>query len=174
VRAITNNNTEGIYPFILNWVSEGTGQFTINTAFLGLDLTQTYNALSGEFGRLSIQAIPYLVLALVVGIVQFVTTKLTMILQNPESVNQSSKKKIKKTEEPNMQGMQDSMQKSMTFMFPLMTVFVSISAPAALGVYWIIQSIMLIAQYFILDFDQSKRGVQNLFTKLKSKIAKKK
>jgi membrane protein insertase Oxa1/YidC/SpoIIIJ len=59
-------------------------------------------------------------------------------------------------------------------MFPIMTIFVSISAPAALGVYWIIQSIMLIVQYFILDFNQSKRGVQNLFTQFKSKFAKKK
>ncbi|KUK76219.1 MAG: preprotein translocase YidC subunit, partial [candidate division WS6 bacterium 34_10] len=87
VRAITNNNTEGIYEFVLNWVSNGTGNFTINPNFLGLDLTQTYTTLSGEVGRFAPQAIPYLVLALVVGVVQFITTKLTTVLQNPESVN---------------------------------------------------------------------------------------
>jgi YidC/Oxa1 family membrane protein insertase len=172
VRAITNNNTEGIYPFILDWVSGGTGNFSINTMFLGLDLTQTYNVLSTEFGRFSVQAIPYLVLALVVGVVQFITTKLTTVLQNPNQPQ--PKKKKNNTGEPDMQAMQDSMQKSMMYMFPIMTIFVSISAPAALGVYWIIQSIMLIVQYFILDFNQSKRGVQNLFTQFKSKFAKKK
>jgi YidC/Oxa1 family membrane protein insertase len=171
VRAITNNNTEGIYDFVLNWVSNGTGLLSINTTFLGLDLTQTYNTLSGEFGRLSAQAAPYLILALVVGAVQYITTKLTQVLQNPEAVKE--KKKKKKDGEPDMQSMQNSMQKSMMFMFPLMTIFISISAPAALGIYWITQSIMLIAQYFILDFDRSKRGVQNLFTKIKSKFAKK-
>jgi YidC/Oxa1 family membrane protein insertase len=172
VRALTGNNTEGIYPFILDWVSGGSGQFNIDPTFLGLDLTQTYTTLSGEFGRFSAQAVPYLVLALVVGVVQFVTTKLTTILQNPESIKE--KKKKSKEGEPDMQAMQDSMQKSMMFMFPLMTIFISISAPASLALYWIIQSIMLIAQYFILDFDRSKKGVQNLFTQFKSKFGKKK
>ncbi len=172
IRAITGNNTEGIYPFVLDWVSKGTGQFNINPIFLGLDLTQTYNDLSGEFGRFAAQSIPYLVLALVVGVVQFVTTKLTTILQNPENVK-GNKKKKKKDGEPDMQAMQENMQKSMIFMFPLMTIFISISAPAALGIYWITQSIMLIVQYFILDFDRSKKGVQNLFTKIKNKLSKK-
>jgi YidC/Oxa1 family membrane protein insertase len=172
VRAITSNNTEGIYEFVLNWVSNGTGEFVINTNFLGLDLTQTYTALSGEFGRLSAQAIPYLLLALFVGVVQFITTKLTTILQNPE-VAKSKKKEKKKGGEPNMEEMQENMQKSMMFMFPIMTIFITISAPAALGVYWIVQSIMLIVQYFILDFNESKKGVQNLFTQFKSKFAKK-
>jgi YidC/Oxa1 family membrane protein insertase len=173
VRAITNNNTEGIYDFVLNWVSNGTGTFTINPNFLGLDLTQIYTTLSRDSGRFAPQAIPYLVLALVVGIVQFITTKLTTVLQNPESVYNNKKKRKKDKDEPNMEEMQESMQKSMMFMFPLMTIFISISAPAALGVYWITQSIMLIAQYFILDFDRSKKGIQNLFTQIKSKYGKK-
>ena len=170
IRAITNNNTEGIYEFILNWVSKGTGEFAINQNFLGLNLTHTYSDLSGEFGRFSMQAIPYLILALVVGLIQFVTTKLTIVLQNP---NATQSKKKKKSAEPNMEGMQEGMTKSMMYMFPLMTIFISISAPAALGIYWIVQSFMLIAQYFILDFNQSKKGVQNLFTQLKSKFTKK-
>jgi len=173
VRAITNNNTEGIYEFVLNWVSNGTGNFTINPNFLGLDLTQTYTTLSGEFGRFAPQAVPYLVLALVVGVIQFITTKLTTALQNPEFVKSNKKKSKKDSSEPNMEDMQESMQKSMMFMFPLMTIFISISAPAALGVYWITQSIMLIVQYFILDFDRSKKGIQNLFTQIKSKYGKK-
>jgi YidC/Oxa1 family membrane protein insertase len=172
VRAITNNNTEGIYDFVLNWVSNGTGEFTINPNFLGLDLTQIYTTLSRDSGRFAPQAIPYLVLALIVGAVQFVTTKLTTVLQNPEAVNNKKKSK-KDKDEPNMEDMQESMQKSMMFMFPLMTIFITISAPAALGVYWITQSIMLIAQYFILDFDGSKKGIQNLFTQIKSKYGKK-
>jgi YidC/Oxa1 family membrane protein insertase len=173
VRAITNNDTEGIYEFVLNWVSKGTGEFTINPNFLGLDLTQTYSVLSGEFGRFSIQALPYLILALFVGVVQFVTTKLTMLLQNPDEVTKDKGKSKTKGGEPNMEDMQQNMQKSMMFMFPLMTIFISISAPAALGLYWVIQSVMLIVQYFIVDFDRSKKGVQNLLTQIKSKYLKK-
>lgn len=171
VRAVTSDNIEGVYNFVLNWVSNGTGQFSIDPIFLGFDLTQSYNTLSGEFGRFSAQATPYLLLALLVGIVQYATTRLTMILQNPDKVN-SKKKKQKKSDEPDMEAMQESMQNSMMFMLPLITVFVSISAPAALGIYWITQSLMLIVQYFILDFDKSKKGVQNLSTKLRSKFVK--
>ena len=171
VRSITNNNIEGLYDFVLNWVSNGSGEFTINSTFLGLDLTQTYNALSTEFGRFASQAVPYLALAVIVGIIQFVTTKLTMVLQNPEALNK--KKSKKKTNQPDMESMQQNMQNSMIYMFPIMTIFISISAPAALGIYWIVQSIMLIAQYFIIDFDRSKKGVQNLFTQIKSKLSKK-
>jgi len=170
VRAVTSDNIEGVYNFVLNWVSNGTGEFSIDPTFLGFDLTQSYNNLSGEFGRFSVQAIPYLLLSLLVGIVQYATTKLTMILQNPDKVN--GKKKQKKSDEPDMQAMQESLQNSMMFMLPLVTVFVSISAPAALGIYWITQSLMLIVQYFILDFDKSRKGVQNLSTKLKSKFVK--
>ncbi|HCC68253.1 TPA: hypothetical protein DEP90_03595 [Patescibacteria group bacterium] len=164
IRAITNNDTEGLYGFVLNWVSNGSGSFSINPYFLGLDLTESYNNLSSEFGRFASNVLPYLGLSLIVGLIQFITTKLTTMLQNPDSV--SKKKDKKKGGEPNLEGMQEGMQKSMFLLFPIMTIFISISAPAALGVYWMVQSVMLIAQYFIIDFDRSKKGVQNLFTKL--------
>ncbi len=171
IRAITTNNTEGVYEFVLNWVSSGTGEFVINNNFLGLDLTKSYTILSGEFGKLSSQAIPYILISLFVGVVQFITTKLTTVLQNPQA--QKSKRKEKKEGEPNMEDMQEGMQKSMMYMFPIMTIFITISAPAALSIYWIVQSVMLIVQYFILDFDESKKGVQNFYTEVKSNFAKK-
>jgi membrane protein insertase Oxa1/YidC/SpoIIIJ len=55
------------------------------------------------------------------------------------------------------------MQKSTMFLLPLMTVFFTISMPAALGWYWFVQSLLLVLQYFSLDFDKTKRGVQNLW-----------
>jgi YidC/Oxa1 family membrane protein insertase len=179
IRAVTNNDTDGLYPFILNWVSNGTGDFNINPNFLGLDMTQAYSTLKETLGVtfFDIQVLPYLILAFVVGVVQFITTKLTTILQNPDSVYTKKKKggllKVDEKGEPDMTGMQDSMQNSMLLMFPIMTIFISISAPAALGIYWIVQSVMLVAQYFILDFDKSKKGIQNLYTKFKGKIVKK-
>ena len=164
IRAVTNNDTEGLYGFVLNWVSNGSGSFSINPYFLGLDLTESYNNLSSEFGRFASNVLPYLGLSLIVGLIQFITTKLTTMLQNPDSVKK--KGSLAKSGEPNLEGMQEGMQKSMFLLFPIMTIFISISAPAALGVYWMVQSVMLIAQYFIIDFDRSKKGVQNLFTKL--------
>lgn len=175
IRAVTSNEVEGLYDFVLTWVSNGGGEFSINPAFLGLDLTLSYNELSAEFGRFAPNALPYLGLALVVGLVQFVATKFTTMLQNPDKLQEKKKKKgsLVKGGEPNAEGMQESLQSSMLLMFPVMTIFITVSAPAALGLYWIVQSFMLIVQYFIIDFDKSKKGVQNLFTMLKEKLGKK-
>lgn len=178
IRAVTNSDINGLYPFVLDWVSNGTGEFIINPNFLGLDLTQSYTELSGEFGRFATNVLPYLGLAVVVGIIQYITTKLTTILQNPESVLTKKKKKggllkLDEKGEPDVNAMQENMQGSMLLMFPIMTIFISISAPAALGIYWIVQSVMLIVQYFILDFDKSKKGVQNLYTKFRTQFTKK-
>ncbi|MDD3474944.1 MAG: YidC/Oxa1 family membrane protein insertase [Candidatus Dojkabacteria bacterium] len=214
VRALTNNNFEGLYDFVKNWAFPD-GNIFINTRFLFWDLARQFKVnsegvdfssikefynnspkeilrlaqegiinndqlslfyklgIADQYGYTSIFSILYLILAVVVGLIQFVTTKLTTILQNPESINQKKKKDKKKTNEPNMEAMQQNMQGSMMIMFPIMTIFISISAPAALGIYWIVQSIMVIAQYFILDFDRSKKGVQNLFTQMKGKLSKK-
>ncbi|MCD4811041.1 YidC/Oxa1 family membrane protein insertase [bacterium] len=172
IRAVTSGEVEGLYDFVLTWVSNGSGEFGINPAFLGLDLTLSYNELSAEFGRFAPNVLPYLGLALVVGLVQFVATKFTTMIQNPDKV-QKKKGSLVKGGEPNVAGMQESMQSSMLLMFPIMTIFITVSAPAALGLYWIVQSFMLIVQYFIIDFDKSKKGVQNVFTMFREKLSKK-
>jgi membrane protein insertase Oxa1/YidC/SpoIIIJ len=65
------------------------------------------------------------------------------------------------------------MQKSTMLMFPLMTVIFSISMPAVFGWYWMLQSLLLIIQYISLDFDKTKKGVQNLLDVLKKDKFKK-
>jgi len=117
-----------------------------------------------EFGKISIQSFPYIALSIVVGIVQYATTLFTQKMQNPTT---NTKKKDSK--EASMEDMQANMQKSMIFLFPLMTVFFTISMPAALGWYWMIQSILLVVQYFSLDFDKTKKGVQNMWDNISKK-----
>jgi len=92
-------------------------------------------------------------------------------MQNPTS----NTKKNKDSKDASMEDMQANMQKSMIFLFPLMTVFFTISMPAALGWYWMIQSILLVIQYFSLDFDKTKKGIQNMWdiiSKKKDKLSK--
>jgi membrane protein insertase Oxa1/YidC/SpoIIIJ len=57
---------------------------------------------------------------------------------------------------------------------PFTTIFIAISAPAALSLYWAVQSFMLVIQYMLLDWDKTEKGIQNLFTKLKKKKEKSK
>ncbi len=160
IRAVTASNLDGLYTWVRELVGISNG-YVINPDFLFWDLTKSYNGMSAEFGRFAIESIPYVVLALLVGVVQYLTTIFTQKMQN---VTTETPKK-EKGSTPDPQDMQAQLQKSMMFMFPLMTIFFTISMPAALGWYWMVQSFMLVIQYFTLDFDKTKKGIQNLRTK---------
>jgi len=164
IRNVTDNKLDGVYPFIQNWFTSAP-DFVINTKFLFWDLTKSYSMVGAEFGKFSMQAISYLILALLVGVSQYVTTVFTMKMQNPTNVVPEKKNPKKKGEPVSPEALQGQMTKSMNFILPLSTVFIAVSASSALSVYWIVQSLMLVAQYWILDWDKTKAGVQNLYTK---------
>ncbi len=128
--------------------------------------------ISNQYGLTSIHSIYYMILIALVGISQFFTSKFTQAIQNPNGITAPTPQKSKKGDVPSMESMQKQMTKSMNFLLPAMTVFFAISYPAALSFYWTVQSVMLIVQYFILDFDKTKVGVQNLFTKMVDKAKK--
>jgi YidC/Oxa1 family membrane protein insertase len=167
IRGVTAGELDGIYPFVSNWLNNGVS-LEINTQFLFWDLTSSYNDLSSEFGRFSTVALPYLGLSLLVGVSQYFMSKFTQIMQG------TAPKKEKKKTEGGMspEDMQKKMMGGMNYMLPLMTVFFSISYPAALSLYWAVQSFTLVAQYMILDREKTKKGVQSLITKLKKKTSK--
>lgn len=164
IRNVTNNNLSGVYPFINNWFVSAPG-FAINTKFLFWDLTKSYTGVAAEAGKFSLQAISYLVLSLLVGLSQFVTTKFTQVMQNPLTPTTTDVKKKKPGEPMSPEALQGQMTKSMNLILPLSTVFIAVSASSALSLYWIVQSLMLVVQYWILDWDKTKKGVQNLYTK---------
>jgi membrane protein insertase Oxa1/YidC/SpoIIIJ len=101
-------------------------------------------------------------LAVLVGISQYFTSRFTQVIQGT-----APKKKKKGGDAMSPEEMQRKMSNSFIFILPLTTIFVAISAPAALSLYWVVQSFMLVGQYMILDWDKSKKGVQNLLTKLR-------
>ncbi len=87
-----------------------------------------------------------------------------------QQVGAPKKKEVKKknSEEP-LEDMQEKMQKSTMLLLPVMTAFFTISMPAALGWYWMLQSLLLVIQYLSLDFDKTKKGIQNLLDILQKK-----
>ena len=157
IRAVTESNLDGLYTWVRELIGISNG-YIVSPQFLFWDLTRSYNDMSSEFGRLAVESLPYIVLAVLVGIVQYITTAFTQKMNTPTTPPKKNNKGEKTPED-----MQAQMQKSMMYMFPLMTVFFTISMPAALGWYWMIQSVLLIAQFFTLDFDKTKKGVQNLW-----------
>lgn len=162
IRNVTTGDLNGIYPFVTNLLNDG-ASLTINTKFLIWDLTKTFNDLSSEFGKFSIEALPYLGLSVLVGISQYFASKFTQVMQG----TLPQKEEKKKGKELSPEEMTKKMTKSLSLIFPVTTIFIAISAPAALSLYWSVQSFMLVIQYMLLDWDKTEKGIQNLFTKLR-------
>ena len=79
---------------------------------------------------------PSVILAVIAGILQFVQTK-TMTPLNKNNENKKTNFAL-------------GMQKQMLYIFPVLTVFILLKLPAALGFYWAISSLFsIIQQYFI-------------------------
>lgn len=172
IRNVTNGSLDGIYPFVSNWINNG-GEIVINTRFLVWDLTRSYNDVAAEFGRFAAVSLFYLLLSLLVGFSQYLMSKFTQVMQDPINVPVEEKKSTKKKDEPiSPEEMQKKMTKSFMLILPLSTVFIAISAPSALSLYWVIQSFMLVLQYVFLDWDKTKKGVQNLITIYRGKQKK--
>lgn len=169
IRNVTAGDLNGIYPFVTNLLNDG-ASLTINTKFLIWDLTKSFNDLSSEFGRFSAEALPYLGLSVLVGISQYLTSKFTQVMQG--GIPQPEEPK--KGKELSPEDMTKKMTKSFTLILPFTTIFIAISAPAALSLYWAVQSFMLVIQYMLLDWDKTEKGIQNLFTKLRGNKEKSK
>ncbi|HRY22312.1 MAG TPA: YidC/Oxa1 family membrane protein insertase [Candidatus Dojkabacteria bacterium] len=163
IRNVTTGDLNGIYPFVTNLLNDG-ASLTVDTKFLMWDLTKTFNDLSSEFGKFSIEALPYLGLSVLVGISQYFASKFTQVMQGTLPKKEEKKKK---GEELSPEEMTKKMTKSFSLILPFTTIFIAISAPAALSLYWSVQSFMLVIQYMLLDWDKTEKGIQNLFTKLR-------
>ncbi|MHC1716586.1 MAG: YidC/Oxa1 family membrane protein insertase [Candidatus Dojkabacteria bacterium] len=170
IRNVTNGSLDGLYPFLSDWINNGSA-ITINTNFLVWDLTKSYTDISGEFGRFSTIALFYLFLSVLVGFSQYLMSKFTQVMQDPLSapVEDKKGKSSKKGEATSPEEMQKKITKSFMLILPFSTVFIAISAPSALSLYWVIQSFMLVLQYVLLDWDKTKKGVQNLIAMYKEK-----
>jgi YidC/Oxa1 family membrane protein insertase len=164
IRNVTEGTLDGIYPFIEGWLNNG-ASLTINTNFFFWDLTRSYNDLSAELGRFALPSLSYLFLSLLVGLSQYFASKFTQTLQTPTAVTETKKKS--KKGEPSAEEMQKKMSKSFMYILPLTTVFITVSAPAALSLYWAVQSFMLVIQYMLMDWDKTKESFQKILTKYK-------
>lgn len=108
------------------------GWFDMNYNFLGLDLTATpweyVKSFTFTWAMIGVILIPILA-----GLSQFVFSKLTMKTQ------------------PQADAAGGASMKSMMYMMPLMSVYIAFIMPAALGVYWIAQSVFSLIQEAILN-----------------------
>ena len=108
------------------------GWFDMNYNFLGLDLTATPWEYVKNF-TFTWAVIGVILVPILAGLSQFVFSKLTMKTQ------------------PQADAAGGASMKSMMYMMPLMSVYIAFIMPAALGVYWIAQSVFSLIQEAILN-----------------------
>ena len=108
------------------------GWFNVNYKFLGLDLTATPWEYIKSF-TFTWAVIGVILIPILAGLSQFVFSKLTMKTQ------------------PQADAAGGASMKSMMYMMPLFSVDIAFIMPAALGVYWIAQSVFSLIQEAILN-----------------------
>ena len=113
-------------------LSSPEGWFDMNYNFLGLDLTATPWEYVKNF-TFTWAVIGVILIPILAGLSQFVFSKLTMKTQ------------------PQADAAGGASMKSMMYMMPLMSVYIAFIMPAALGVYWIAQSVFSLIQEAILN-----------------------
>lgn len=108
------------------------GWFNVNYKFLGLDLTATPWEYVKSF-TFTWAVIGVILIPILAGLSQFVFSKITMKTQ------------------PQADAAGGASMKSMMYMMPLFSVYIAFVMPAALGVYWIAQSVFSLIQEAILN-----------------------
>lgn len=107
------------------------GWFNVNYKFIGLDLTATPWEFIKNFS-FTWAVIGVVLIPILAGLSQFILSKITMKSQPQADATAAS-------------------MKSMMYMMPLMSVYIAFIMPAALGVYWIAQSVFSLIQEVVLN-----------------------
>lgn len=164
-----------IFNVIRNLVADGVSAFNlvaypfvplfdqaaeINKNFLGI-INLGQSAAGIGFDDIAI-VLPYVLLAVAVGVTQFFSARILMGLRKkrtPKTEDKAKDKKNKKKKkkesdvEPEDFGeiMQRSTQQTMLIM-PVLLFFSAMNFPAALGIYWTVQSGFVIIQQLVIDY----------------------
>ena len=110
----------------------------INMEFLGLDLSKVPTQSLNDY---KVYIIPILYV-----ISSFVSIKMTTNMQN----NKEDKKETSGENASEIEAMQ-SMNKSMTYMMPIMSVSIAVIAPLGLALYWLVSNVLMIVERLIIQ-----------------------
>ncbi len=120
-------------------------QLRLNMEFLGIDLSKVPTQSLNDW---RVYIIPGLYV-----ITSFISIRLTTMTQN--------KKKKKKEdiviengevkEEPDPMEQMQAMNKSMTYMMPVMSVMIAVIAPLGLALYWLMSNILMIIERLVIN-----------------------
>lgn len=137
----------------------------LNFDFFGLDLAATPWAefskfLSGKAGAIALTA---LIIPILSGVTTYLTSKITTYL-NQNKKDDTPKAEVKPQrvlspeakKDPN-ENPGESMTKSMTYFMPFMTLWLTFTFPAALGLYWTVSNVFTLLQTIVLNGYYNKK-----------------
>lgn len=120
------------------FIAEHPGWFHVNYGFLGLDLTaMPWNAVKSFQPKWAV--IGLILIPILAGASQLLMSAVTM------------------KQQPQQEGAAANSTKTMMYMMPLFSVYIAFMMPAALGVYWIAQSVFSLIQEIILGRFYNKK-----------------
>lgn len=121
-------------PNYVNLIGQGKG-LSADLYVWVKNLSFVKSTLSGTFSTTLFGVVdlikPNVVLAVIAGIVQFIQTKMIMPTKGQDAS-------------------QAMLSNSITYIFPIMTVVIGVSFPAALPLYWIVTTLMAILQQYLV------------------------
>ena len=140
----------GAYPEIQAAVENN----LINMKFLGFwDLSKVPSWHFQEIASDPMTYIPLLLIPILCAVTTYISLRISSQIQKGNYANNQQNKQA------SPQG--QAMQKSMTWIFPLFTLFLAFSVPAALGLYWFIGYIIQILQQVFITRRLYKKMGEN-------------
>ncbi len=112
----------------------------LNMSFLGLDLSKVPTQSLNDY---KVYIIPVLYV-----ISSFISIKMTTNMQNNKDKNKEESDKGENSNE--LEAMQN-MNKSMTYMMPIMSVSIALIAPLGLALYWLVSNVLMIIERIIIQ-----------------------
>lgn len=112
----------------------------LNMDFIGLDLSKVPTQSLNDY---KVYIIPILYV-----ISSFISIKMTTNMQNNKDKNE--KESVKEGDSNELEAMQ-SMNKSMSYMMPIMSVSIALIAPLGLALYWLVSNVLMIIERIIIQ-----------------------
>lgn len=126
----------------------------INMNFLGLDLGKIPQE---NFNDIKVFIIPVLYI-----ISSFISIRLmptaTPKTENDKKEDTKNNEESKKDEKTEQEEASEQMNKTMTWMMPILAVSVSLMAPLGLALYWLVNNILMILERIFIDKNMNSKG----------------
>lgn len=136
----------------------------LNFDFFGLDLSQIPMDNLKEFmaGKAGFAALIIFIIPIISTITTYLSSKVTTYMNNSKKDEKEEPKKPERVLSPDQKpqagsGNAEAMTKTMSWMMPLMTLWLTVTLPSTLGLYWTISNVLSLAQTILLNGYYNKK-----------------